>query len=59
MTVGGVEILGGLGVFVEDVLEVTSETVVAGNGASDRGGEEGNVFAAGNISAIGAAASAF
>lgn len=60
MTVGGVEILGGLGVVVDEVLEVTNETaVVVGNGASVRGGEEGNVFM-GNVSAaVGATDSVF
>lgn len=60
MTVGGVEMLGGLGVVVEEVLDVTNDTaVVVGNGARVRGGEEGNVFV-GNVSAaVGAMDSVF
>jgi hypothetical protein len=63
MTVGGVEILGGLGVVAEEeVVVVTRDillVVVVGKGVRDKGGEEGNVFV-GNVSVVvGATASVF
>lgn len=50
ITVGGVEIFDGLGVVVEEValMSDTVVVVVTGNGARDKGGEEGNVFV-GNV----------
>jgi len=53
--------LGGLGVVVEEValMSDTVVVVVTGNGARDKGGEEGNVFV-GNVSvAVGTTESVF
>lgn len=51
MTVGGVDMLGGLGVVAEDVFEVTDGTDdVTGIVARERGGEVGKVFVVGKVS---------
>lgn len=60
MTVGGVEMLGGLGVVADEVetVEIAAALTVVGN-ARDKGGEELNVFV-GNVSvAVGVTVSDF
>lgn len=59
MMVGEVEMLGGLGVAVEEVVIngiAVAVAVVAGNEASDKGGEEGKVVSVdSNVSIVGGA----
>ena len=53
ITVGGVDMLGGLGVVVEDVFEVTNGTDdVTGIVARERGGDVGKAFVVGKVSDI-------